>query len=247
MTFTVDIKKEYALSVLEGLEKIGAIDLRQLDQKTTRKNKSYEAVKQPESSYDTFQFIVNHFRKEPSFISEYAALHAARLRFASLRPDQKKETNADVYKILEELKELQIRKSPASEPLHLEAALEYAWIRAQLAKESDRDVRYLFFLNRIKEDFNNLDDPMVVSYQKGLKENPAKAKLHTVYSQFLEAEILRCNASLATKEGKTEEALDCAEKAKNHLSSFAERADSSYYLKIRSQDSLAVLKRAKIM
>ena len=45
MTFTVDIKKEYALSVLEGLEKIGAIDLRQLDQKTTRKNKSYEAVK----------------------------------------------------------------------------------------------------------------------------------------------------------------------------------------------------------
>ena len=45
MTFTVDIKKDYALSVLEGLEKIGAIDLKQLDQKLTRqRNKSYEAV-----------------------------------------------------------------------------------------------------------------------------------------------------------------------------------------------------------
>ena len=208
--------------------------------------KSYEVTKQAESSYDTFQFICDHYRKEPSFVSEYASLHAARLKFTSFRPDQKKEDNLEVFKVLADLKELQIRKSPASEPLHLEAALEYAWIRAQIAQESDRDIRYLFFLNRIQEDFNSTEDPMVTNYHKGLKENPSKAKLYAIYSQFLEAEMFRCNASLAAKEGRNADALEYTEKAKTILSSFAERADSSYYLKIRSQDSLAALKRAKI-
>ena len=54
-------------------------------------------------------------------------------------------------------------------------------------------------------------------------------------------------ASLAAKEGKTAEAQESSEKAKKLLSSFAEKADSSYYLKLRSQDSLAALKRSKIV
>ena len=46
MTVTVDIKKDFALSVLEGLEKIGAINITGGNQKNdVKKNKSYEAVR----------------------------------------------------------------------------------------------------------------------------------------------------------------------------------------------------------
>ena len=209
--------------------------------------KSYELTKQYENSFDTYKFIVDRFKKESSFASEYATLHSARLKFANLKNDQKKEDNADVLKILSDLKELQIRKSPASEPLHLESALEYAWIRAQLANENERAFRYLFFLNRIREDFNDLNDPMVVTYHKGLKENPEKAKLYSAYNQFLDAEIERCNGAFASKEGKSAEAETCNEIAKKTLSSFMKESESSYYLKIRSEESLNALKKSKII
>lgn len=46
MILTVDIKKDYALSVLEGLEKIGAIDITETKPQSSleRKNKTYKAV-----------------------------------------------------------------------------------------------------------------------------------------------------------------------------------------------------------
>ncbi len=208
--------------------------------------KSYELTSQGENSYDTYKFIVDHFRKDPSFVSEYASLHSSRLKFANLKADQKKEDNVIVQQILGDLKELQIRKSPASEPLHLEAALEYAWIRANLAKDDEKAFRYLFFLNRIKEDYNDLDDPMIANYHKGLKENPQKAKLYAIYTQFLDAEIERCNATFANKDGNSALSTQCNEKAKSILSNFIKETESSYYLKIRAEESLSALKKSKI-
>ncbi len=209
--------------------------------------KAYELTSQNENAYDTYKFIVDNFRKDPSFVAEYAALQTARLKFANLKPDQKKEDNPEVLKILSDLKELQIRKSAASEPLHLEAALEYAWIRAQVAKEEDRAFRYLFFLTRIKEDFNDNEDPMITTYHKALKENSAKAKLYAVYNQFLEAEIERCNAVFASKEGKSAQSSLCNDKARQILSTFVKEPDSTYYLRIRAEESLSALKKAKIV
>ena len=46
MTVTVDIKKDYALSVLEDLEKIGAIDIKKSKKESvTGSNKQYKAVR----------------------------------------------------------------------------------------------------------------------------------------------------------------------------------------------------------
>jgi TolA-binding protein len=208
--------------------------------------KTYEITSQYENSYDTYKFIVDHLRKEPSFVSEYALFHTARLKFATLKPDQKNETNPEVQKILSDLKELQIRKSAASEPLHLEAALEYAWIRAQIAKEDEKTFRYAFFLNRVKEDFNDMEDPMVTGYHKSLKDHPEKAKLYATYLKFLDAELERCNASFAIGANKNLEAKEALEKAKTTLSTFTTSNESSYYLKIRAEESLQALKKSKI-
>jgi TolA-binding protein len=208
--------------------------------------KAYDLAGKKENSYETYKFVVDHYKKESNFASLYANLHALRMKFANMSSEEKREDNAEVTKILSDLKELQIRKSAASEPLHLEAALEYAWIRVQLAKEDEKAFKYLFFLNRIKEDFNDKDDPMCISYHKALKENSQKAKIYETYIQFVDAEIQRCNASFAEVEGKSSKANEFNNKAKDILTNFAKENDSYYYLKVRSNLSLAALKKSKI-
>ncbi len=207
--------------------------------------KTYDLVGKKENAFETFSFIADNYRNRPTFVSEYAALHSLRLKFAMMKPDLKIEENADVFKILNEMKELQIRKSVASEPLHLEAALEYAWIRAQIAPENDRPMRYLFFLNRIKEDFQNTEDPMVIEYHKNLKSDPRKSEIYAIYMTFLEAEIARCEALLAQQDSRGPEGVTLMNKAKTDLSNIAE-SSSSFYLKIRSKMSLEAMKKSKV-
>lgn len=207
--------------------------------------KAYNETDRLENALETFNFIAENYRNRPTFVSEYAALHGGRLRFELMNPAMKVEDNAEVFKILNDMKELQIRKNVDSEPLHLEAALEYAWIRAQITPDEDRPMRYLFFLNRIKEDFENLEDPMVVDYHKNLKDSGEKAQIFAAYMEFLDAEIARCEAILANRDGRSQEGLEWMNKAKHHLSNLAE-SSSSFYLKIRSKESLASIKKSKI-
>lgn len=207
--------------------------------------KTYDQTNSIENAYETFNFISENYRNRPTFVSEYATLHALRLKFALMHPEDKVEDNAQVFTILNEMKELQIRKNASSEPLHLEAALEYAWIRAQIAPQNDRAMRYLFFLNRVKEDFENLEDPMVVEYHKNLKGDPQKASIYVTYMNFLDAEIARCEALLAHADGRSADGLQFMDKAKTSLSTIAE-SSSSFYLKTRSKMSLASMKKSKI-
>lgn len=207
--------------------------------------KTYDQENLLENAYDTFNFISENFRNRPTFVSEYATLHALRIKFSMMNDEAKKEENAQVFTILNEMKELQIRKNADSEPLHLEAALEYAWIRAQIAPESDRAMRYLFFLNRVKEDFENLEDPMVVDYHRSLKEDPAKARIFATYMEFLDAEIARCEGALAHADGRASDGLAFMDKAKTSLGNLAE-SSSSFYLKQRSKMSLNSMKKSKI-
>ena len=207
--------------------------------------KTYDQVGRTENALETFSFISENFRNRPTFVSEYATLHSLRLKFSMMKPDLQVEENADVFKILNEMKELQIRKNVESEPLHLEAALEYAWIRAQITPEEDRSMRYLFFLNRVKEDFENLEDPMVIEYHKNLKNDARKANIYGTYMNFLDSEIARCESLIAHADGRPQDGMKLMEKAKTNLGAIAE-SSTSFYLKIRSQKSLASMKKSKV-
>ena len=79
-----------------------------------------------------------------------------------------------------------------------------------------------------------------------MKENPEKSKLYAIYTQFLEAEIARCDALYAAKEGNAAKAHANTEKAKSILFSFVKETDSPYYLKIRAEESLSALKKSKV-
>lgn len=207
--------------------------------------KTYDLIGEKDKAFETYDFIAAQYAKPPSFVSEYAYLHSLKLKFDSMNPSLKVEGNDEVFVILNDLKDLQIQKAATSEPIHLESALEYAWIRAQLSSVEDPAQRYQFFLNRIKEDYENATDPMVVAYQNDLKKDPAKNDLYRMHMLFVEAEIARCEAVMAMKENRTAEALKAGARSKELLLSISD-SSQSLYLQQRIKKSLGLLEKARI-
>jgi tetratricopeptide (TPR) repeat protein len=207
--------------------------------------KSYELTNRKEDAFDTFRFIASQYEERPSFVSEYSYLHALRLKFALMPSEQKVADNSEVFKVLNDLKEFQIRKSVSSEPLHLDAALEYASIRAEIAEPDEKVNRYMFFLGRIKEDFESQSDPMVLTYKNELNGDNAKDALFNQYMQFIDAELVRVDALKKMKENKTMQAADSTEQAKELLERLSKKS-TSYYLTLRINKSLDALNKATL-
>lgn len=207
--------------------------------------KTYDLIGKKEEAFETYDFIASQYAKKPSFVSEYSYLQSLKIKFDLMDSSMKIDSNDQVFSILNDLKELQIRKAVASEPIHLEAALEYAWIRARTSSFNEQPERYQFFLNRIKEDYENATDPMVVTYQSELKYNDTKNDLYNAYMLFVEAEIARCEAVAAMKENRTAQALEAGARSKELLLSISD-SSQSLYLHQRIKKSLGLLEKAKI-
>lgn len=154
----------------------------------------YDTLGEKEKAFETYSFIhsqANHF---PSSLASNAALEAARIHFDLLEDGLRSETNEEVLGILNDLKELQIRKNVFSEPTHLEAALEYAKIRSVISNPEEQDSRYLFFLSRIQDDFNSQEDLVTQDYLVNLNQNSEKKLVFDAYMKFIDAEKLRLEA-----------------------------------------------------
>jgi TolA-binding protein len=130
----------------------------------------------------------------PTFASSYIGTESlwrrARLEFQLLKEEEKDENDPHCIAILNSLKELQIKKNVQSEPIHIEAALDYAEIRSALAPENKKQEKLLFFLNRVKDDFSSEDDIVSKEYMASRKEFAEKDALFQTYMRYLEAKIM---------------------------------------------------------
>lgn len=155
---------------------------------------AYEALGEKEKAYETYSFIHTLDSPASSVLASYAVLEETRLHFELLEEELRNENNEEMLSILNNLKELQIRKHPNSEPVHLEAALEYAKIRSLISDNAQKDARYLFFLSRIKEDFMSQEDLVTKDYLKILERQTSKKDLFDAYMKFIDAEKMRLEA-----------------------------------------------------
>lgn len=154
----------------------------------------YGSLGEKEKAFETYSFIhasANHF---PTTLANHATLEAARIHFELLEDGLRNETNEEVISILNDLKELQIRKNASSEPTHLEAALEYAKIRSLISDIAEQDARYLFFLDRIKDDFTSQEDLVTQDYLVNLHRDSSKKQIFDAYMKFIDAEKMRLEA-----------------------------------------------------
>ena len=156
---------------------------------------TYLDLNELEKAYETFSFIRTSPFDCPIEMMNEVILKSTRLRFALLEKNAKNESNPEVLAILNDLKELQIRKNVDSEPIHLEAALDYAKIRFEICDQKDKNSRYLFFLKRIQEDFTSKENIVTQDYLEKLDNNTHKKHLFDAYMKFVDAEIERLQAN----------------------------------------------------
>jgi len=149
--------------------------------------------------------IFDSLISEPSYYSHRALLEKSRLLFAQCQ--YSKSHDPLISEILSILKDLQIRKTFSEEPLYLEAALEYADIRTFLAPSESKKEAALFFLNRVKEDFNNSEDSFAKIYQEDRNRYPEQELIFQNYMKYIDAELLLLSSQEEASQDSEEKAL----------------------------------------
>lgn len=206
--------------------------------------KTYEVDGYNEGALETYSFLSKQKNSKRTFIQEYSKLSSLRLSFQKMPHDKRENYNPQVFNILSSLKDIQIQKNPSSEPLHLEAALEYAKIRGQITKDSNPHVKYLFFLGRIKEDFSNPNDPMTDNYMKSTNEDVDSKALFTQYMRFIDAESMRMESIIKSNDHHMAMSYELSQKAKQLLVTL-QKEPTSVYLSVRIKESLELIGEGK--
>ncbi len=156
----------------------------------------YAQVKDTENALATYDFLITTAEHAQSAAADAALLERARLEYSLLKKEEKIDTNPRLSSILAALKDLQIKRKLHSEPVHLEAALEYAQIKSELAPQENRIERVIALLKNLKEEFLNNEDPDSQEYQACRLRSQEKDELFQTYMKFIDALLLQAQAEL---------------------------------------------------
>ncbi len=152
-----------------------------------------------EEALNTYKNLFTSLKSSDPYIFNASKLQWTRLAFEALPVSKRKIEDPEMVGILKALKDVQIHKILEQEPIHLEAGMDYAGIRASLEPEEKRKEQQLFLLNRMKEDFNARDDLWSKEYFESRQSHPEKNALFERYMILADAHIRRL-------QGKAEEA-----------------------------------------
>ncbi len=235
-------KKALLLSSLTDLqEKNPQIEWKLAQQTLFELGKTYASLHESQKALDIFSNLIQP--SSPSYFSSAAQLEKSRLFFILCPEEKRNEENPEIVEVLSSLKDLQIQKKIYSEPLHLEAALEYADIRTSLAPSEKRIETALFFLNRLKEDFTNAEDPALQEYSGASTAFPEKSALYHNYLKCLDAEINRLQALQCRKTKDLDTAKTLEQSAQALLTEVLSSKNATPYLLERAELNLSAIRR----
>lgn len=168
----------------------------------------------------------------PSYYSNAAILEKNRILLSRCAACDRTDANPEIAHILSTLKDLQIQKRLACEPLHLEAALEYADLRASLVPAESKTETALFFLQRIQEDFTANDDTIRQEYHEARLRFPEKDTLFQTYMKCVKAEILALQAKMS---GDQDVSLRALSEASSLFEEVLRETSATPFLKKRAE------------
>lgn len=158
---------------------------------------SYQEQKRYAEAIQMYDILIDSSKHALSYYGSAALLEKARLQFSLLSPSERQENSMTVLAICDALKEVQIKKKLLSEPLHLEAALEYIEVKSCLS--SNPVEKKLELLLQMKDTFSLAEDPSVQQYLSTQDLFPDKIQLYQDYLNFIDLEITSIKAQLAKK------------------------------------------------
>lgn len=175
--------------------------------------KAYEKDNQYQNALNSYQWLVNSSDHISSVVTSTAQLHLVKLEYQLLKPQKRTNESQEMIAILHRLKDLQIQKKLPAEPVHLEAALQYAEIRSRLGEPELYAKNAKFFYKRMQDDFHSHEDPITEEYNHVRTQNPEKNVIFGCYMKYLDAQILKCEAEMARKAKEIEKAIACENEA----------------------------------
>ncbi len=202
---------------------------------------AYLQQKKAEDALATFDSIIAKGDEIPSSIRNLALLEKSRLLLAGCQLSEQSEEHPTIRMALSTFKDLQIQKQLSEEPVHLEAAFDYAALRTALAPEAIRVESALFFLGRIKEDFNAKEDSINQEYHEARLRYPEKDHLYQIYMKYLEAEILYWEAKEAFLKNDMEKMEKSKKLAMEFFEEIVQDVQSTSYVKNRARERLTEL------
>lgn len=158
---------------------------------------SYQEQKRHREAIQAYDLLIDSSKHVLSYYGSAALLEKARLQFSLLSPSERQENSLPVIAICDALKEVQIKKKLLSEPLHLEAALEYIEVKSCLS--STPVEKKLELLLQMRDTFSLTEDPLVQQYLSTQDLFPDKIQLYQDYLSFIDLEITSIKAQLAKK------------------------------------------------
>jgi tetratricopeptide (TPR) repeat protein len=156
-----------------------------------------------EEALAQYEELIGSSRHSASYFATAARLQRARILYHFIPSEEKVDGHPKMIDILSALKDLQIQKRAYSEPMHLEAALDYADLRASLVPPERKAEMALFFLRRLQDDFTNQENDDVREYHEAQRRIPEKAALFAQYLKCVGAEIAKYEARLNGQETET--------------------------------------------
>jgi len=236
--------KKQLLSSLRDMQAQNSSEPWKLERQTLFElGKLYLSLNETDNALKAFDELVAGADAAPSYILNAALLEKSRLLLSRCPECERNESNPTVTQVLLTLKDLQIQKKLTCEPLHLEAALEYADIRTQLASPEARRESAIFFLNRIKDDFNGKTDAVSQEYHEARLRFPEKDLLFQNYMKCIEAEIFCIEAQLAKEQNDLEKAKRSEEVALALLQEVLQDNHITPFLKNRAELNLKAIGR----
>lgn len=136
-----------------------------------------------EKAKSLFESLQDSMESSLAFASK---LHLARLNFSE-----------NPAKSLKELQELKRRKTLATEPVHLEAALDFARLQASLRPPKESLESELASLLEMKEEFTHTRDIQSKDYHESRHLLPDKDLIYQAYMRYLDARICQLEAQTA--------------------------------------------------
>ncbi len=199
---------------------------------------AYEKEGNYTQALELYTLIDGSLKSSDPYVFNATKLHLARLSFANLTDEKKNFEQPVIKAILKNLNDLQSRKSLVFEPIHLEAALEYAHMRSALEPISSQDKYLLSLLQRAKDNFANKEDPFSKEYHESLPFHPDKDFLLQAYLMLFNAHIAYLEGNIADANGLFPEAEIKYELAKTLYTNLLQKYAVTNYLKSQAESKL---------
>lgn len=154
--------------------------------------------KQQQALEGLSQLLQQHEIADP-YLCALSKLQYARGLFFTVPLTERNPTHPKILQSLQIFREIEIQRSLATEPIHLEAAIDRAEIHASLAVIEKRESTLKIYLNAAKELFTQRDDILSKDYHKMRQENVEKEEIYQAYLMLVDAKIASADAFLQRK------------------------------------------------